>query len=173
MSIAQRIAMESHVSANQPSEQIAAPVPIWAPYYGATFSVAVVRFWKKYATFSGRASRSEYWWAVLALVITGGVVDILASIVLASINIAATNTSRLPEIAPWHLIILLLVVLWSVAFIIPSYAIISRRLHDTNRSAWFILVILIPFVGGIVLLVMMIADPNPLGSRFDRPPLAG
>lgn len=163
--------MECHVSANQPSEPSATDVPIWAPYYGASFPIAVARFWKKYATFSGRASRSEFWWAVLGLAITGGIVDILVSIVLASLNIAATaTTSKAPVIAPWHLIILLLVVIWGLAFLIPSYAITSRRLHDSNRSAWLILVILIPFVGGIVLLVMTIADPNPLGSRFDRQP---
>ncbi len=39
--------------------------PLWAPYYGAPFPAAVKRFWKKYTVFSGRASRSEYWWWAL------------------------------------------------------------------------------------------------------------
>jgi len=50
-------------------------VPLWAPVYGTDFRVATSRFWKKYATFSGRASRSEYWWAMLFVGITGAVVD--------------------------------------------------------------------------------------------------
>ena len=53
----------------QPYQQPGAPVPDWAPYYGASFGVAFQRFWRKYADFTGRASRSELWWWVLAWVV--------------------------------------------------------------------------------------------------------
>ena len=53
--------------------------PLWAPLYGATLQQAVQRFFKKYAIFSGRASRSEYWWWALVSLIVGIVINIITS----------------------------------------------------------------------------------------------
>ena len=53
--------------------------PLWAPYYGAPFPVAVRRFFKKYATFSGRASRSEYWWWVLVAAVVGIIINVITA----------------------------------------------------------------------------------------------
>jgi hypothetical protein len=65
---------EQHMSTTLTAEQ----VPLDKPLYGATFGQAISRFFKKYATFSGRASRSEYWWWVLASAIISAVLSWLS-----------------------------------------------------------------------------------------------
>ena len=57
---------------------------------------------------------------------------------------------------------------WALAIVVPSLALIWRRLHDTNRSGGYFFLALIPFVGSIILLVFMLLDSNPAGARFDR-----
>ena len=139
--------------------------PLWAPYYGAPLPVAVRRFFKKYATFSGRASRSEYWWWTLVAV---GVSIILNIIVQAG---ASTSTSSLSSAAssPGGTIGTVLLAVWGLATIVPSIALSVRRLHDGNFSGWLFLLVLVPFLGAIALLVFMILPSNPAGQRFDRP----
>ncbi len=64
----------------------------------------------------------------------------------------------------------LLVGLYSLAFFLPSLAVSVRRLHDTDRSGWWILIGLIPIVGGIVLLVFMVQDSTPGDNQFGQNP---
>ena len=102
----------------------------------------LIGYWKrvvleKYADFTGRARRSEYWWFTLA--------NIIAVFVLA-ILIAVAD------------IFWVLYVIYGLALIIPSIAVTIRRLHDTDKSGWWILIALVPFVGGIILLVFMCID---------------
>ncbi len=56
---------------------------------------------------------------------------------------------------------------WVLATIVPSIAVLARRLHDGDSSAVWILIGLIPLVGGIILLVLALRAPNPAGARFD------
>jgi uncharacterized membrane protein YhaH (DUF805 family) len=116
------------------------------PLRGATFGQAFSRFWQRFATFSGRASLSEFWWAALIVEIP--------SLALYLLGISAGPLFWLAGV-------------WSVATIIPSLAITWRRLHDTNRSGanWFW--VLLPFVGWIILLVQLLGQGNPAGERFD------
>jgi len=130
------------------------------PLYGASIGEAFVRFWKKYAAFSGRASRSEYWWVVL-ISLTVSVVIFLMGVLLAGGDVAAANASLTgPED--------ILSYVWTLVTLVPSLAVAVRRLHDTNRSGWWTL-LLVPVVGVIVLLVWYASGPNPAGARFDRP----
>lgn len=151
--------------------QQAAPVgavPLWAPYYGAPIGEAARRFWKKYATFSGRASRSEYWWWML---ISVGV-SIVLQIIIAAGNTGSTSSATGVVSAtpgPIAFIGFILALVWGLAAIVPSLALTARRLHDVNMSAWMILIGLVPFLGGLALLVMTILPSNPQGQRFDRP----
>lgn len=62
-----------------------------------------------------------------------------------------------------------LLIIWALAVFVPSLALSVRRLHDTNRSGWMLLLGLIPFVGAIILLVFYVLEANPAGQRFDRP----
>ncbi|MDN4644723.1 DUF805 domain-containing protein [Arthrobacter sp. PsM3] len=156
-----------------PQQQYAAhpagPVPLSAPLYGASFGEAVSRFFKKYSTFTGRASRSEYWWWAL---VSGLVSMILNFGMLAAgvpgAKIAADGTS-VP--GPGYIIVLILAVIWFAAVIVPSLALMVRRLHDANFSGWMALLGLVPFVGGIILIVFTVMESKPAGQRFDAPGL--
>jgi uncharacterized membrane protein YhaH (DUF805 family) len=136
--------------------------PLWAPYYGAPFPAAVKRFFKKYATFTGRASRSEYWWWTLVSVGVGIILNIL-------INAGSTTTVNGTIPGPGAGIGTLLLVLWGLGTIVPSLALTVRRLHDSNKSGWMILLGLIPFAGAIILFVFAVLGPDPAGQRFDQP----
>ncbi|MGO4805605.1 DUF805 domain-containing protein [Arthrobacter sp. 2MCAF15] len=137
--------------------------PLWAPLYGASLTQAVQRFFKKYATFTGRASRSEYWWWALVSLLVGIVINIITSTGM------TTNASGAATIGPGAVIGLILAVVWGLGTIVPSLALLARRLHDVNMSAWLILLVLVPFLGGLALLVMAILPSNPAGQRFDQP----
>jgi uncharacterized membrane protein YhaH (DUF805 family) len=113
-----------------------------------SFAESVRTCLSKYATFSGRARRSEFWWFTLAL--------ILVYIVAGIIDAAIGNQ------------ILEFVVL--LATIVPSLAVTMRRLHDTGRSGWWILIGLIPIVGGIILLVFECGDSQPGTNQYGPSP---
>ena len=139
------------------------PVPLEAPLRGATFGQAFARFFKKYAVFHGRASRSEFWWWYLASVIISGLLWGLAYTVG---NPLMINENGVPT--PVFSAIMIPYYLWGLATFIPWLALAWRRLHDTNRSGGWWFIGLIPFVGWIILLVFFLLPPVPEGSRFDR-----
>ncbi|MDP4331986.1 DUF805 domain-containing protein [Curtobacterium sp. A7_M15] len=164
--------------------------PLLEPLYGASFSQAFVRFWQKFFIFSGRASRSEYWWWYLFAALVNTVLGSLSNIDgLAGRIFSAVSTA------------------WGLLILIPTLALLWRRLHDTNRSGWWafspLLCTLVGFVllgigGGIalqhtqaavataivfwfiaavaflaalvILLILTVLPANPAGVRFDRAP---
>ena len=103
---------------------------------------------QKFFIFKGRASRSEYWWFYLFYIVTGTIPSFIPNELVMAFG--------------WIMIILLL---------IPSLAVIVRRLHDINKSGWFILVSLIPLVGAIILLVKTIEKGTLGKNRFGEYPL--
>jgi|TARA_Y100001968_G_scaffold319978_1_gene352276 uncharacterized membrane protein YhaH (DUF805 family) len=103
---------------------------------------------KKYVEFQGRARRKEYWMFILF--------NILASIICGVID--------------GILGIMLLVPLYSLAVLLPSIAVCIRRLHDTNRSGWWILISLVPFVGSIILLIFLCIEGDAGDNRFGPNP---
>jgi uncharacterized membrane protein YhaH (DUF805 family) len=134
------------------------------PRPSVTMPQALKLWLKNWKNFSGRASRSEFWWTYLGLVIAETVVSIVFMIV-GLIFAAATNSS---DAAAVVLFLLLGVVgLVGLAALVPSLALGVRRLHDTNQSGWMYLLTFIPYVGGIVLLVLMAQPSNAMGARFD------
>ncbi len=155
-----------------PRDESGAP-PLWAPWYGAGFLDAFVRFWKKYARFDGRASRSEFWWWYLANAI---VVTILFGGYIASILVWATNTTMtvdeygtttssvgFPGVA---LLFAGLLGLWGLATIVPSLALGWRRVHDAGLAGPFWL---ISFAAGIAGIVFGCLESSPAGVQYDRP----
>ena len=113
----------------------------------------LVNWWKvvvlrRYAQFDGRAGRAEFWWFELASFIIVTVLSILgrASVLFSVIGF-----------------------IYGIAVIVPSIAVGIRRLHDTNRSGWWLLLLLIPFVGLIVLIVFMASQGTP-GPNDHGPP---
>lgn len=139
--------------------------PLWAPHYGASFPVAAKRFFKKYATFSGRASRSEYWWWTLAAV----AVSIILNIIISAGTTMGSSLDSSPTFGPGAIFGYILLGIWALATLVPSLALSVRRLHDGNFSGWLLLLLLIPFLGAIAILVFMILPSNPAGQRFDQP----
>lgn len=152
-----------------PSPQFAAhesATPLDLPLHGASFGQAFRRFWKKYATFSGRASRSEFWWWYLANTLVVVVLYVFMAIggVAGATYDATTGTS---EPGPLIGVGAALLVVWGLATLVPNLALSWRRLHDTNRSGLFVFLGLIPFVGGLILLVLFLLDSDQRGARFD------
>ncbi|AGW40584.1 hypothetical protein O159_03690 [Leifsonia xyli subsp. cynodontis DSM 46306] len=141
-------------------------VPLWAPLPGASLGASVRRFFQKYADFTGRASRSEYWWWFLFDVIVNVVLWGLALISgLAGSTIAEDGTA-VPGPGSW--MVGVLGFLWFVATVVPCLALIWRRLHDANFAGPWFFITFIPF-GSIVLLVFTLLPSAPAGARFDRP----
>ena len=109
---------------------------------------------QKYATFSGRARRSEYWFFVLFTFI----VQVIASILDAAFHLRYGSTGLIENLA-------------SLALLLPGLGVAVRRLHDTGRTGWLVLIGLIPIVGWIILIVFFVQDshadnqygPNPKG----------
>ena len=93
-----------------------------------TFQESIRVCFSKYADFNGKASRPEYWWFMLFI--------ILASLALSMVG---------PLLAG----------LFSLGTLLPSIAAAARRLHDTNRSGWWQLISFVPVVGLIVLIVFL------------------
>jgi uncharacterized membrane protein YhaH (DUF805 family) len=141
---------------------------------------------EKYATFTGRASRPEYWWYTLALIVAYVVISVVENMV------------GLSQMAgPYGLLSLLLM----LATFVPSLAVSVRRLHDTNRSGWWLLVALVPYglmaivgimaysgsgllalaammgvigiiamIGAVALLVFMVLPGTPGENNYGPPP---
>jgi len=151
----------------QQTTQFGSAIPLWAPYYGASIGEAARRFFKKYATFTGRASRSEYWWWTLISVVVTTVLNIVMSV--AGSAGATVNDSGAMVPGPGAMVGVILLVIWGLAVIVPSLALTVRRLHDVNFSGWMILIGLVPFLGGLALLVFTILPSKPEGQRFDVP----
>lgn len=137
------------------------------PLYGASFGQAVARFFRKYATFSGRASRSEYWWWQLATTL----VYLLLGVVTVVIGLATGELNADGDVfylSPAFNLGIALVAVWALVTLIPQIAVTVRRLHDANLSGWLVLLRLLPSVGDIVVLVLTILPTNPAGARFDK-----
>jgi uncharacterized membrane protein YhaH (DUF805 family) len=140
-------------------------VPLSAPYYGASLPIAFGRYWRKYATFSGRASRSEYWWWELIALIFGAIV---MAIYIPSL-IAAVSGHDGFRFNAGIIVVIVLAGLWTLATIVPTLALTWRRLHDVNLSGGFWFLGFIPSVGGLIVLVLTVLPSNPAGARFDEP----
>jgi uncharacterized membrane protein YhaH (DUF805 family) len=110
---------------------------------------------KKYTVFTGRARRKEYWFFVLFNVL------ILVLLVMVDGLIGTLNEEAG---------IGLFSGLYSLAVLIPGIAVLVRRLHDIDRTGWWALIGLVPFVGGIVLLVLAALDSTPGENRFGPNP---
>lgn len=123
------------------------------------FAEAVRRFYAQYAQFSGRASRSEYWWVMLYQLGVGLTLSALTS---------AVETSAGGEPAVLGLLLALVAFAFGLVNLVPSLAVAVRRLHDVDLSGWFYLLGLVPLVGGLILLVLLLLPPKPGGARFDR-----
>ena len=109
------------------------------------FTQAVQSVFSNYANFNGRARRSEYWYFVLF--------QMIVSFVL---NSLARNSGLFGALST----------LYSLAVLIPSLAVAIRRLHDTGRPGWKLLIGLIPLVGWVMLLIWMTQDSEAATNEY-------
>ncbi|MGX5681504.1 DUF805 domain-containing protein [Schumannella luteola] len=137
------------------------------PLYGASFGQAVKRFFSKYAVFSGRASRSEFWWVWLFLLLLSLVLAGIAGTVIGLTGTPTASGDGVQITAP-GIVALVVVGLILLAFIIPEIALTVRRLHDANFSGWLYLLHLIPYLGALIVFILTLLPTNPQGARFDR-----
>lgn len=104
---------------------------------------------KKYAVFSGRASRAEYWMFFLF--------NFIISFIITLISLFIQALFFLPY-------------LYGLAILIPSIAVMVRRLHDTNRSGWWWLISFIPLIGAIILIVFLAQDSQSGENQYGPNP---
>ncbi|MGR6742154.1 DUF805 domain-containing protein [Microbacterium arborescens] len=133
--------------------------PLTRPYVGAPALVALRRFVQNYANFRGRASRSEFWWPMLVVVLFPIVVQIINGLVTGDWRPIDTRVVQdLPDV---------IVLVFSLVTLLPMLAVTWRRLHDTDRSGmWFFLIVL-PLIGWIALAIMLSIRGERGGARFD------
>lgn len=106
---------------------------------------------KKYADFSGRARRTEFWMYVLFYMIFVVVLAVIEAVI------------GLPGI---------LTVIYTLGLLVPTISVTVRRLHDTDRSGWWILIGLVPLIGAIVLLVFYFMEGTDGDNQFGPNPKA-
>lgn len=119
-----------------------------------------LRVWQRYAEFTGRSRRMEYWMFTL-----------IHSIILLVLCLGITGFGilKLPFVGATSG---LLAAAYSLAALIPCFAVTVRRLHDIDKSGWWILISLVPIAGGIALLVMTILDGTQGANQFGTDPKA-
>lgn len=105
---------------------------------------------KKYAVFSGRARRAEFWYFTLfsSIIMTG--LGIIGSLISAQLSI--------------------LTLLYWLGTLIPGLAVTVRRLHDTNRSGWWWFIVFVPLIGFIVLFIFSVLDSQPGDNKYGSNP---
>lgn len=103
---------------------------------------------KKYVQFQGRASRPEYWWFTLC--------NVVAALILAMLDKGLGTGALLGTI-------------YGLAVFLPSLGVAVRRLHDTGRTGWWLLIGLIPILGTIVLIIFFVQRSQEGPNRFGPP----
>ena len=125
-----------------------------------SFADAVRAGFHNWNVVNSRASRSEYWWWALFL--------FLGSLGATFILVGFAGATRSAGVGGVGIAALVLGVAYLIIFV-PSFTLTVRRLHDTGRSGWWILISLIPYLGGLILLIFMCLDgtpgPNAWGNR--------
>jgi uncharacterized membrane protein YhaH (DUF805 family) len=111
-----------------------------------TMQEAVRSVLSKYATFEGRAARSEFWWWFLAIIIASIVAGLIDGLLFPNMQ--------------------LLSLLLGLAIIVPNLAVGARRLHDIDRTGWWLLIGLLPIIGTLVLLWFFIQKGTDGTNRF-------
>ena len=115
---------------------------------------AVKEFFTKYATFSGRTSRKTFWLAVLGIMLITMVIGFVFGLIG---GLVGDKAGTIFVVVPY---------LFVLSTLLPSLAMEVRRMHDINKSGWFVLVSFIPFVGSIILIVLLCMPAVDEGNTY-------
>ena len=118
------------------------------------FGQAISHNLNNMTNFSGRASRSEFWWWILAI----WILQVIVNLVVGGMG---SNRSGFVTFIAWVI---------SIILVLATLAVGCRRLHDTGKSGWLQLLYLIPCIGGIVLIVFWVQAGNPGDNAYGAPP---
>jgi len=157
-------------------------VPVWCQFTGTmllekphrlldllggvfmSYLEAVKAGFTNYAKFNGRASRSEFWWFLLFVVI---VYAVLYAIIGIFGGFTVTDANGVDSMSVTGVPFFILAIFW-IALLLPVVGIQFRRLHDANHSAWWWLIGFVPF-GGIVLIIFLVTPGTAGDNRFGPP----
>lgn len=131
--------------------------------YQVSFGDAVKRAFTNYCCFSGRASRSEYWWFVLFTFIVSFIINIFGGLTTAKSFLDGESAS------PFN-IFTIISYLWGLVCLLPSFGLLFRRLHDTGRSGWNWCWSFLPIIGAIILLVFTCQQSQPMENKYGPVP---
>ncbi len=127
---------------------------------------------RRYADFSGRSRRIEYWayqvFTMMIYLVCFGIM--LAGLPWSEMSGAGSNYNPDTMPGPLFWIGVTLAALWYLFTFIPDIAVTVRRFHDQDQSGWMYLLRFIPYVGGIVVMVFMFIDGQRQDNRFGRDP---
>lgn len=129
----------------------------------------------KYATFSGRAARSEFWWFMLFIFVAQIVLGYVDRAVFGPgevVNMASGMQDGMGMDFSFVYQPQPITGLFMLAMLLPNLAVGARRLHDTGRSGWWLLIGLIPLIGIIVLLVFFVSKGNEGENKYGPDPLS-
>ncbi|NNM75382.1 DUF805 domain-containing protein [Sphingomonas sp. ID1715] len=122
---------------------------------------------KRYADFSGRSRRKEFWFFTLLVWLVAMVL-----LFVSGLGAAITDPTSFAAQGGFGLGLILLI-LFSLALFIPGLAVQVRRFHDQDKSGWFVLLNFIPYIGGIVVLVFMCLEGTRGPNRYGPDPKEG
>jgi uncharacterized membrane protein YhaH (DUF805 family) len=125
-----------------------------------SFGEALPLFFKNFANFQGRSSRGAYWWLVLINILIGLGLGLIDGLVFTDIVLSTGGFGILGG-------------LYSLATIIPGIALSFRRLHDVDKTAWWLLIAFIPIIGAIVLLIFTVQEGTNGTNKFGPDEEAG
>lgn len=121
---------------------------------------------KRYADFSGRSRRKEYWFFTLGVSLVAVLLAVAGIVLGGGADAAATDGGLFA--GPF----IILLLLFGAGLFIPSIAVQVRRFHDQDKSGWFVLLNFIPYIGGLVVLVFMLLEGTRGPNRFGEDPKA-
>lgn len=120
---------------------------------------AISSCFRKYAVFKGRACRAEFlWWYLFyCLCMSAGIFLLLGGVLIAEEEGAIAGA--------------VLIGILAIVYLLPMAAVSVRRLHDTGRSGWWYFITFVPYVGGLVLFILLLLAPDPQTNRYGTNPL--
>jgi uncharacterized membrane protein YhaH (DUF805 family) len=136
------------------------------------FGESIRTVFGKYATFSGRARRSELWWWVLFVIIVSAVLAVIDTLlgwrfgsttVTTTVNGVTTNSPG-PKAGG------VLESIWALVILLPGISVAVRRLHDTGKSGWWWWLNIICCIGGLILLIFYVQKSDPIENKYGPVP---